>query len=245
MMDGKRVSAWLLVLVSLSLAALTACGPSPEEIDERIQQHIADIPTPVPTATVVPTPTSMPLPTPLPTPTPVTFPTPLPTATPITFPPTPTPVTFLPNPTPIPFPATPTPQPIVDFNAVYLQTWPSVFFLETPTGNGSGWLIEPGLILTNQHVVAGSSTITVRQSVNPPFAATVLAVDALRDIALLRFDATNAQLHARAAPLSLGEISTGDVATSFTSQSEIPRRSPTHRTTRRSSPSARTPAASS
>ena len=103
----------------------------------------------------------------------------------------------------------------MDFNAVFLDTWPSVFFLETPTGSGSGWLIEPGLILTNQHVVAGSSTVTVRQSVNPPFAATVLAVDSLRDIALLRFDATNAQLHPRAAPLSLGEISTGDVATSL------------------------------
>ena len=170
---------------------------------------------PGPTATIVPTAT------PAPTPTPVVFPTPLPTATPITLPPTPTPqpaptpVTFSPTPTPITFPPTPTPQPIVDFNAVYLQTWPSVFLIETPAGSGSGWLIESNLILTNQHVVAGFSMVTVRQSGSPSFAATVLAVDSLRDIALLRFDATNAQLHPRAAPLSLGEISTGDVATSL------------------------------
>ena len=82
-------------------------------------------------------------------------------------------------------------------------------------GRGSGWLIEPGLILTNQHVVAGSSTVTVHQAIFPPVAATVLAVDSRRDIALLRFDATNAQLHARAAPLLLGVISTEDVATSL------------------------------
>ena len=218
MMGNRTVSVWLLLLVSLCLAALTACGPSPEEIDDRIQQHIANIPTPVPTATVVQAAT------PAPTPTPVVLPTPLPTATPISFPPaptpqpTPTPVTFptpLPTATPITFPPTPTPQPIVAFNAVYLQTWPSVFLIETSAGRGSGWLIEPDLILTNQHVVAGSSTVTVRQPEDPPFTATILAVDSLRDIALLRFDAANTQLHPRAAPLLLGEISVEDVATSL------------------------------
>ena len=77
-------------------------------------------------------------------------------------------------------------------------------------GIGSGWLIEPNLILTNQHVVAGSTNVTVRQGENPPFAATVLAADSLRDIALLRFDPNSVQLHDEAAPLSLGQISLSD-----------------------------------
>ena len=79
------------------------------------------------------------------------------------------------NSTPTPQP-TPTPQLIVDFNAVQRQAWPSVFFIETAAGHGSGWLIEPGLILTNQHVVAWRASVTVRQSEDPSFAATVVAV---------------------------------------------------------------------
>ena len=39
---------------------------------------------------------------------------------------------------------------------------------------------------------------------DPPFRASVLATDSSRDIALLRFDPTTAQLHDQAAPLSLG-----------------------------------------
>jgi S1-C subfamily serine protease len=91
----------------------------------------------------------------------------------------------------------------------------SVFLIETPTGSGSGWLIEPGLILTNQHVVAGYLNITVRQTLNPPFTARVLAVDSRKDIALLRFDPARAQLPLRAAPLPLGSISTRDIARSL------------------------------
>ena len=94
----------------------------------------------------------------------------------------------------------------LNFQAVHLRVWPTVFF-ETRTGHGSGWLVGPGLILTNQHVVAGFSSVTVRQAVDPPFRASVLATDRLRDIALLRFDPATAQLHDQAAPLSLGIIS--------------------------------------
>lgn len=95
----------------------------------------------------------------------------------------------------------------LNFQAVHLRVWPTVFFIETRTGHGSGWLVGPGLILTNQHVVAGFSSVTVRQAVDPPFRASVLATDRLRDIALLRFDPATAQLHDQAAPLSLGIIS--------------------------------------
>ena len=98
---------------------------------------------------------------------------------------------------------------------MYQQTWPSVFFIETPAGHGSGWLIETGLILTNQHVVAGFSNVTVRQSRDPPFQATILAVDSQRDIALLRYDASSAQIPDWAALLALGDISTQDIAQSL------------------------------
>jgi S1-C subfamily serine protease len=103
----------------------------------------------------------------------------------------------------------------VDLNAVYLKLVDSVFLIETPVRRGSGWLIEPGLILTVQHVVAGASNVTVRQAANPPFTATVLAVDSRKDIALLRFDPARAQLSLRTAPLPLGLISTRDIARSL------------------------------
>jgi S1-C subfamily serine protease len=61
-------------------------------------------------------------------------------------------------------------------------------------------------------VVAGASNVTVRQAANPPFTATVLAVDTQKDIALLRFDPARAQLPLRTAPLPLGRISTSDIA---------------------------------
>ncbi len=223
------------------VAALTAV-PTPTSIYFPTPLPTA---TPVafpPTATPVTFPTPLPTATPVafpPTATPVTFPTPLPTATPVAFPPTPTPVTFptplptatpqatatpvtfptplptaTPQPTPTPQPSA-TPQPVVDFNAAYNRVWNSVFFIETPVGTGSGWLIEPGLILTNEHVVSGFTTVTVRQSGDPPFSATVLATDAQRDIALLTFNAAIAQLPEGVVPLPLGEITTDDIARSL------------------------------
>lgn len=207
----------LLGLSGLAFFALTwsGCGPSGQELNRRIEERVQEILSGVPTPTPIAIPTPLPTGTPAPTPTPQPIPTPQPTPTPITFPPTPTP-----QPTPTPFvlpppfipPPTPTPQPLVDLNVVHRGAYASVFWIQAGIGSGSGWLLEPGLILTNQHVVSGASEVTVRQASNPPFPAQVLAVDSLRDIALLKFDASAARLPPRAAPLPLGHITTLDIA---------------------------------
>jgi len=246
------LAAGLVAFVIVGLA----CGPSNEEIDQRIEQRVREtlsrlptptpisFPTPLPTATLVPKPVTLEemkrhierrvqeILSGLPTPTPISFPTPLPTATLVPTPtpyPVATPVSLeeinriieqrvheilsgLPTLTPVSLPPTPTPQRIVDFSVLYRQTWSSVFFIDTLTGSGSGWLIEPGFILTNQHVVRENSIVMVRQSADPPFEATVVAVDSSRDIALLQFDPANVQLHSQAAPLPLGQISSNNIA---------------------------------
>ena len=211
MVAGRSLRNWLGV--GLIVALGVACGAS----DEKIQMLAATV-----VATqlaAVPTETPIRFPTPLPTSTPFPIPTPQPTATPIVFPPTPTAVSFPPTATPQPtatpivFPPTPTPltfPTIVDFNAVYLRSWRAVFWIETPVGRGTGWLLEPGLIVTNEHVVRFWSTVTVRQGSSPAFAGTVLASDSLRDIALIRYDADSVAVIA--VPFRLGSLSTDDAA---------------------------------
>ena len=107
-------------------------------------------PTATPTDTPTPTPTATP--TPEPTPTAQMTPTPEPTATPTTAP------TATPTDTPTPTPtATPTPEPTptaqLTAAEVYSLVSPSIPFIETPTGTGSGVLIEGGYVITNYHVV--------------------------------------------------------------------------------------------
>jgi S1-C subfamily serine protease len=190
--------------MTLSLAVL-ACGPSDEEIDQRIEQRVQQILSSLPTATPVVIPTA----TPAPTATPQPAPTPIPTPTPVIFPPTPTPIAL---------PSTPIPQFAAmsqvnaDFNQIHHEAWRAVFLIDTPKSKGSGWLIEPGLILTNQHLVAGLSRVIVRQSADPPFSAEIVATDSLRDIALLEFDPAEAQLPPQTEPLPLGHISNDNIA---------------------------------
>ena len=216
-----RLSFLLPAVLTL---ATTACGPSEQDIDRRIAEgvraELAQIPTsttitfptPLPTATPVALATPRPTVTPQPSPTPLVIP---PSPTPVIFPPTVTPIVLPPTPTPIVLPATPTPQPILDFSQVYQESWPSVFFIQSSNGRGSGWLIEPGLILTNEHVIEGSTRVTVRQASNPPFTATVLAFDSWRDVALLRFDPSRARLPRAAIPLSLGQVQKQDIASAL------------------------------
>ena len=79
-------------------------------------------------------------------------PTPEPTATPTTA--TPATPTNTPTPTPTATP-TPAPTPTAQLTAaeVYSLVSPSIPFIETPTGTGSGVLIEGGYVITNYHVV--------------------------------------------------------------------------------------------
>ena len=101
---------------------------------------------------------------------------------------------------------------MVDFNAVFRAVWPSVFRIESSFGTGTGWLVEPGLILTNEHVVGSDEAVFVRQAEAPRFAVTVVATDAVRDIALLSFPAVLNLTDPLASPLPMGSIGILDTA---------------------------------
>ena len=86
--------------------------------------------------------------------------------------------------------------------------------IEVPGAFASGWLVGPGFILTNHHVVEGNATVTVRQgqAESRTFTATVVATDSPCDIALLRFGERDAALPMRAEVLDLDELSIEDIA---------------------------------
>jgi S1-C subfamily serine protease len=85
----------------------------------------------------------------------------------------------------------------------------SPFGEEEPQGGGvatgSGFVIDPeGHILTNNHVVEGSSRIQVKLGASDTtYGAQVVGTDPATDLALLKVDAPPDQLH----PLSLGDSS--------------------------------------
>ncbi len=69
----------------------------------------------------------------------------------------------------------------------------------TGEGNGSGFVIAPGLVATAAHVVAGASTITLGPEAGSEVPATVVGSDSGEDLALLRaqgtFSATVLRFH--------------------------------------------------
>ena len=100
-----------------------------------------------------------------------------------------------------------------DLSAVYQQVWPAVFYIEPEDGqHGTGWLLEPGMIVTAAHVVSGSAEVTVRQAAAPAFVAAVAGMDERRDVALLRYDVAEAEIGAGAASLVLGDADIYDIA---------------------------------
>ncbi|MSQ22440.1 MAG: serine protease [Dehalococcoidia bacterium] len=127
----------------------------------------------------------------IPSPTPIQFPTPLPTSTPM---------------------PTATPQKVIDLSKVYNQSWPAVFYIDANDRYGSGWLLEPGFILTAFHVIRTNYTPTIRTSGSQPFTGKVVAFDRERDIALISFDSKVAGLPSYAVPLPLGNIGLADIA---------------------------------
>ncbi len=71
---------------------------------------------------------------------------------------------------------------------VYRQDW--FFQLYPEEGTGSGFIVNSdGTILTNNHVVRGSSRLTVKLSDMKSYPAKVLGTDAGNDLALIRIDA--------------------------------------------------------
>ncbi|MDA1257970.1 MAG: trypsin-like peptidase domain-containing protein [Chloroflexi bacterium] len=124
-------------------------------------------------------------------------PTPVPTATPQSAP--------TPQPTPTPAPtATPGPS----FARIYQENVFSVFQIERDGNRGSAWLIDDGVLVTNQHVVGDNEVVLVRQAAAPPFQAAVATVDAVLDLAFLFFDPAATD----AVPLLTGSLTPEDIA---------------------------------
>jgi len=76
------------------------------------------------------------------------------------------------------------------------------------TAQGSGFVIDTGgHVVTNQHVVAGASTIQVTLWDGSAYEAKLVGTDPSTDLAVLRIDAPRSALH----PLVLGDSSAVDV----------------------------------
>ena len=187
-----------VIVISAGSAGCAAAGPSEADVQQIVDARVATAIAEVPTVTPAPI---------------------IATATPVTFPNTPTPApTATPQPTPtrIRFPSTATPQPPpTDFSDLFAKYVNSVFRIETSSGMGTGWLIEPGLILTNHHVVEGSTIVSVRQNQGSLFTARVRAIDEPRDIALLSFDVSQTFLDPMAKPIPTGDAYTSKIASSM------------------------------
>lgn len=90
--------------------------------------------------------------------------------------------------------------PLPSFVAVVEKVKPSVVAIDVEFGGngtlsssaGSGWIFdESGLIITNSHVVHGTSTITVTLDDGRTFAATLVGADPRSDLAVIKIDARN------------------------------------------------------
>jgi putative serine protease PepD len=72
----------------------------------------------------------------------------------------------------------------------------------TAKAQGSGWVYNSsGNIVTNEHVVDGASSISVRFWNGKTYSANVVGVDKSTDLALIKVDAPSSELH----PLSVGD----------------------------------------
>ncbi len=169
--------------------------PTPTATPEPTPTH-----TPTPTATPEPTPTHTPTPTATPVPTPTHTPTP--TATPVPTPTnTPTP-TATPTPTPTPTPtATPVPVPSFSLTDVVEIMEPSLVQITTPTGTGSGFIVDKdGGVITNAHVVDYHTWVTIRMVSGSEYRGRVVGKDETIDLAYIELYATGAFT-----PVSMGD----------------------------------------
>ena len=161
----RRVVCIVLMCVATT-ALLAACDDEPiPTATTQPANTLTPVATSTPTssATLTPTPTAMAIATPTPepaatpTPEPAATPTPEPAATPTQEPaatPTPEPAA-----TPTPEPAA-TPEPLTS-PQIFDKVSPSIAFIETVTGTGSGVLIDGGYVVTNAHVVWPFDTVRV------------------------------------------------------------------------------------
>jgi S1-C subfamily serine protease len=96
-----------------------------------------------------------------------------------------------------------------DYESVVQRVSPSVVVIETPVGLGSGIVFDAnGDIVTNAHVVGGSSTFTVTLADGRQFQGKLVGTFAANDIAVIKIDAPNLQpaTFADSSKLVVGEI---------------------------------------
>ena len=187
--NGRTLVVTVLVMV---LALSVGCSsPSAEplpttDIDATVEARMSatltampdptDAPVSAPTAMPMPASTATLMPAPTATAMPTATPTPRPTATPI------------PTPTPTPKP-TATPTPIPTLSDMVERVRPSVVLVQTDVGHGSGVIFDSdgrnAWIVTNHHVIAGSSRINVIVNDSYSYDAEVLGYDSYFDLAVL------------------------------------------------------------
>ncbi|MFN3974821.1 MAG: serine protease [Dehalococcoidia bacterium] len=168
-------------------------SPTPVPVEAIVATAIAGVPTPTPQPTPTPVPLANVLATAiarLPTPTPHPSPTPFPlesiVATVMARLPTPTPTPRL---TPTLFPV-PSPTATPTIGRVLQKVAPSVAYIETLGGQGTGWAVGSDLVLTNAHVVGSARRVIVRWPSAAPVEGSVIATDPARDLALIRLPTT-------------------------------------------------------
>jgi serine protease Do len=86
--------------------------------------------------------------------------------------------------TPVP-PPQPQPQPVTNADIVE-RVEPSVVTVRTGAGLGSGVVFRPDVVLTNQHVVEDAHDVTIDFADGTSAPGTVLATDAITDLAVVR-----------------------------------------------------------
>ncbi len=96
---------------------------------------------------------------------------------------------------------------VPDFVSVIVQIRPSVVAINTripgidifggsftQEGAGSGWIIdESGIVVTNNHVVAGAGSINITLDDGRNYSAVMVRTDAISDLAVLKIDAPDLQ----------------------------------------------------
>src|SRR3954447_22510583 len=93
-------------------------------------------------------------------------------------------------------------------NEIYRRTKQSVVEIRTGEGEGTGFVLdEKGDIVTNQHVVSGSDTVTVLFADGTRAKGRVVGTDASSDVAVVRVDVAASKL----APLTFADSSQVEV----------------------------------
>jgi putative serine protease PepD len=88
--------------------------------------------------------------------------------------------------------------------SIYRLANKGVVEVSTPQGQGSGFVYDAeGHVITNEHVVSGASSISVKLWNGKSYSAQLVGEDASTDLAVLKIDAPAAQLF----PLALGDSS--------------------------------------